>query len=98
MGQLDEAIADFTAVLELEPDHVKAAYARGACRNLKGEFAPAIGEPDSIRHWRPGSASLSERGGGLAAVSDSCYIQQGTLCHMLWGCSLPCSLESIVCL
>ena len=44
MGQLDEAIADFTAVLELEPDHVKAAYARGACRNLKGEFAPAIGE------------------------------------------------------
>lgn len=60
MGQLDEAIADFTAVLELEPDHVKAAYARGACRNLKGEFAPAIGEPDSIRYWRPGSASLSE--------------------------------------
>ena len=49
MGQLDEAIADFTAVLELEPDHVKAAYARGACRNLKGEFAPAIGELDSNR-------------------------------------------------
>ena len=58
MGQLDEAIADFTAVLELEPDHVKAAYARGACRNLKGEFAPAIGEQGSNTFGRQGQQHL----------------------------------------
>lgn len=44
LNKLDEAIADFTKVLSLEPDHVKASYARGTCRNLKGDFAPAIGE------------------------------------------------------
>ena len=44
LGKLDEAIDDFSKVLALEPDHVKASYARGTCRNLKGDFAPAIGE------------------------------------------------------
>lgn len=44
LGKLDEAIDDFSKVLSLEPDHVKASYARGTCRNLKGDFAPAIGE------------------------------------------------------
>ncbi len=44
LGKLDEAIEDFSKVLSLEPDHVKASYARGTCRNLKGDFAPAIGE------------------------------------------------------
>ena len=43
-SHLDEAIDDFSKVLSLEPDHVKASYARGTCRNLKGDFAPAIGE------------------------------------------------------
>lgn len=43
LGKLDEAIADFTAVLTLDPNHIKASYARGACRNLKGDFASAIG-------------------------------------------------------
>lgn len=44
LGKLDEAISDFTAVLTLDPNHIKASYARGACRNLKGDFASAIGE------------------------------------------------------
>ncbi len=43
LGRLDEAISDFTAVLNLDPNHIKASYARGACRNLKGEFHKAIG-------------------------------------------------------
>jgi regulator of sirC expression with transglutaminase-like and TPR domain len=43
LGCLDEAISDFTAVLTLDPNHVKASYARGACRNLKGDFQKAIG-------------------------------------------------------
>lgn len=54
LGQLDNAIADFTTVLNLDPNHVKASYARGACRNLKGEFAHAIGEPAcklEVSHW-----------------------------------------------
>jgi tetratricopeptide (TPR) repeat protein len=43
LGKLDDAITDFTAVLTLDPNHIKASYARGACRNLKGDFASAIG-------------------------------------------------------
>lgn len=31
LGELDNAIEDFTRVLELDPNHVNAAYARGAC-------------------------------------------------------------------
>ena len=42
---LDNAIYDFSTVLEMDPGHVKAAYARAACKNLKGEFAHAIGLP-----------------------------------------------------
>ena len=30
-GKLDEAIKEFTAALQLYPDHVKATYARAAC-------------------------------------------------------------------
>lgn len=29
-------------MLELDPDHVNAAYARGACENKRGNFAKAI--------------------------------------------------------
>jgi len=47
MGHLDEAISDFTAVLRLDPNHIKASYSRGACRNLKGDFASAIGKQEA---------------------------------------------------
>jgi tetratricopeptide (TPR) repeat protein len=40
--RLDEAIADFSLVLQQDPNHIKASYARGACQNLKGDFAEAI--------------------------------------------------------
>ena len=42
-GRIDDAIACFTRVLDMEPDFVKASYARGACFNIKGEYAKAIG-------------------------------------------------------
>ncbi len=42
LGHLDEAITDFSGVLKMDPNHIKASYARGACRNLKGEFSQAI--------------------------------------------------------
>ena len=35
LDKLDDAIADYSQVLTLEPDHVQAAYARGACQNRK---------------------------------------------------------------
>jgi tetratricopeptide (TPR) repeat protein len=55
---LDEAIADFTAVLRFDPNHIKASYARGACRNLKGEFSQAIGE-NKLGYGRMGRSSSS---------------------------------------
>jgi tetratricopeptide (TPR) repeat protein len=42
MGNIDESIEDFTRVLEIDPDHVNAAYARGACENRRGNFEKAI--------------------------------------------------------
>lgn len=42
MGNIDESIDDFTRVLEIDPDHVNAAYARGACENRRGNFEKAI--------------------------------------------------------
>eukprot|EP00662_Eupelagonemidae_sp_cell21_P026100 gene26100-37949_t len=42
MGDLDAAIRDYTGLLEADPSHANAGYARGACHNLKGNFAAAI--------------------------------------------------------
>jgi hypothetical protein len=40
---LDQATADLTEVLDLEPSHLKAMYAGAACLNLKGDFELANG-------------------------------------------------------
>ena len=42
LGNIDNSIEDFNAVLEIDPSHVNAAYARGACENKRGNFAKAI--------------------------------------------------------
>ena len=39
---MNDAIADFTRVLDADPNHVNAAYARAACYNSKGQFSKAI--------------------------------------------------------
>ena len=39
---IPQAIDDFTAVLSIDPQHINAAYARGACENKRGNFAKAI--------------------------------------------------------
>jgi tetratricopeptide (TPR) repeat protein len=36
------AISDFSRVLDLDENHVNAAFARASCLNLKGEFTAAI--------------------------------------------------------
>ena len=38
----EEAIRDFSRVLEIDPHHVQAGYARAACYNSKGCFSLAI--------------------------------------------------------
>ena len=43
LGDLPAAIADFTATLRLEPTHVKAILARGACHNLASDYEAACG-------------------------------------------------------
>lgn len=49
-GDYDEAIANFSKVLELQPDVGEAYYLRGAARAKRGEHAAAIGDyTDAIR-------------------------------------------------
>lgn len=38
----DAAIAEFSRVLEMKPDHVNASFARAACYNTIGQFSNAI--------------------------------------------------------
>lgn len=33
-----QSIRDYTRVLDLDPNHVNAAYARAACHNMNGHF------------------------------------------------------------
>jgi tetratricopeptide (TPR) repeat protein len=47
LGCIDAAVADFSAVLRLDGSHAKALYARGACHNLQGDFARAVGGASS---------------------------------------------------
>jgi tetratricopeptide (TPR) repeat protein len=54
-------VEDFTTVLEIDPNHINAAYARGACENKRGNFAKAIEdyhmalEKDQERPTSPGA-------------------------------------------
>ncbi|POM66603.1 Hypothetical protein PHPALM_17511 [Phytophthora palmivora] len=43
-GRVDDAHRDFSRVLELNPNHVMARYARAGCFNSEGEFNQAIQE------------------------------------------------------
>ena len=38
LGEIQYAIENFTIVIELDPTHVNALLARGACLNKMGEF------------------------------------------------------------
>lgn len=39
---MENSIQDYTTVLEIDPNHINAAYARGACENKRGNFDKAI--------------------------------------------------------
>ena len=58
------SIKDFTTVLEIDPNHINAAYARGACENKRGNFAKAIDDYNmalAIDKERTMSPSLNRR-------------------------------------
>ena len=42
LGQIDRGIENFSIVLQLDPNHVNAIFARAACMNKKGDFTNAI--------------------------------------------------------
>ena len=42
LDMLDDAVEDFSAVLEMNPNHVQAAYSRAACYNAQGQLTKAI--------------------------------------------------------
>jgi tetratricopeptide (TPR) repeat protein len=54
-------------VLNIDPNHINAAYARGACENKRGNFAKAIEdyhmalEKDQERPTSPGSRKMKIR-------------------------------------
>lgn len=41
LGDVDQAIAEYTQVLRHDAGHIKASYARAACQNRRGNFAEA---------------------------------------------------------
>lgn len=60
----DKSIEDFTNVLNIDPHHINAAYARGACENKRGNFAKAIEDYNmalAIDQERPFSPNLARR-------------------------------------
>lgn len=61
---IDASIDDFTTVLQIDPNHINAAYARGACENKRGNFAKAIEDYNmalAIDKERTMSPSLNRR-------------------------------------
>ena len=56
-----QSIRDYTKVLEIDPNHVNAAYGRAACHNMNGNFQLVRGHAPSVRAWRYAAQSLRLR-------------------------------------
>ncbi len=65
---MNDAIADFTRVLDVDPNHVNAAYARAACYNSKGQFSKAIEDYNIALMKDQEKAEGSGRGAGSSGV------------------------------
>ena len=77
LGDLRAAIADFSETLRLEPTHVKAILARGACYNLASDYEAACGAHAPCRcvlqaaSDMPGTAAAQHRCGASAKQTGS---------------------------
>ena len=63
LNRIDAAIADFTTVLLLEPNHAKAAYSRALCNNKAERFDDANGG------WGHGKCGGREAGAGFGRTA-----------------------------
>ena len=45
LGALQNAYDTLSALIQIDPSNAKALYARGACLNLMGQDAKALGRP-----------------------------------------------------
>ena len=65
---INEAIDDYSRVLELDPSHVNAAYARAACHNRKGNYSQAI-EDYSLALSKDKAKQVKQPGKSLGSPS-----------------------------
>ena len=57
----DKAIADYDAVLRLDPDDALARYSRGVARERLGDIAGARADREAAQSRQPGVADAVER-------------------------------------
>ena len=50
LGALQQAYETLSALIQIDPNNAKALYARGACLNLMGQDARALGIPGFMCH------------------------------------------------
>ena len=56
-GNYDKAIAEYTAAIQLDPEHALALIDRGTAWVAQGEFDKAIADCDEALRLRPGEAT-----------------------------------------
>jgi tetratricopeptide (TPR) repeat protein len=88
LGRMNQAIEDYTKVMELDSGHVNAAYARAACYNSKGLFAKAIDDynlaltKDQDKLSSSNAKRIEERRRRTSSLTDSPYslLRQVLIC------------------
>jgi len=69
--EIDQAIADFTEAIKLNPEFALAYYGRGNAYKDKGEYDRAIADADKIIEINPRDPeAYSNRGGAYVAKGD----------------------------
>src|SRR6185295_8355959 len=71
MGKYDAAIAEYDAVLKIEPNKVSSLYGRGMAKRRKNEFASGNVDINAARAARPAVTAEFARYGLLPPLSDS---------------------------
>jgi tetratricopeptide (TPR) repeat protein len=61
LRETDKAIADYDAVLRLDPDDALARYSRGVARERLGDIAGATADRTAAQSLQPGVADAFEK-------------------------------------